>query len=65
MNVKDSLSNQFDKYKKDNIINAKSESVDENYILQPINPCNEFNPLTNDSKTECYHNVAHQIYIKI
>ena len=61
MNVIDSLSNQFDKYKKDNLINAKSESVDENYVLQPIDPSNEFNLLNNNSKTECYHNVAHQI----
>ena len=33
--------------------NDKSQKVNNNYLLQPINPCVDFNPLQNDSKTEC------------
>ena len=61
MNVKDSLNKYFDNFKNDKIIKDNNKSVGGSYVLQPIEPFNDFNPLTNNSKTECYHNVAHQI----
>ena len=40
----------------------EKEKENQSYLkLQPINACNNFNPLNNESLTECYHNVAHQI----
>ena len=65
MSVKESLN----KFKES--ITKLNETIDEekfeakNNLLQPINPQIEFNPLFNDNAKECYHNVAHQIYIKI
>ena len=50
--MKEALNKQKEKIERENQSNLK---------LQPINACNDFNPLNNESLTECYHNVAHQI----